>query len=322
MTDEANSPSEEVEVFSPFTDSRTAIREFGEIALIESIREVLGENSPASPEGIGDDCAVWTPPPGERVLLTTDPVIFGKHFSENDAPEHVGGKLLKRNLSDIAAMGGNPGPALLSLTMGPDVCRDWLMQFVYGLSMACEQFGVPLSGGDVAAGEPGTFVATLTQTGSSAHPITREGAQIHSPIYVTGALGGSLRGKHLHFLPRLAEGQWLAQQDNLCSMIDISDGLAKDLLQLIPHGAQANLELDNIPLDQNAETIEQAFCDGEDYELLFTLAPGAELQGWPFATPCQKIGHIRNTRGQGTLIDIASGKPLEFYHPGYEHFQG
>jgi thiamine-monophosphate kinase len=323
MTDDPNSSETTEEVYSPFTqDTRSAVQEFGEIAIIENIRKTLGEISPPTPHGIGDDCAVWTPPPGEQILLTVDPVVYGQHFSEKDHPNDAGAKLLKRNLSDIAAMGGKPGPALLSLVMGPDVSHDWLMHFVHGLAQACQQWGVPLSGGDVAAGDPGTFVSTLTQTGSATLPITREGAQIHSPIYVTGALGGSLLGRHLHFHPRLEEGQWLAQQDSLCSMIDISDGLAKDLLQLLPQGSQANLEMENIPIHPEAETLQQAFCDGEDYELLFTLAPGVELQDWPFATPVQKIGHIRNSRGRGSLMDISTGKPIEFYHSGYEHFHG
>lgn len=304
-----------------FSQTVTTVGSIGEVALIEQIQEVLGRNSPLAPEGIGDDCAVWTPPEDAKVLLTVDPVIYGKHFSDKDAPEHVGGKLLKRNLSDIAAMGGDPGPALLSLAMGPDLCLDWLMRFITGLAEACEKFRVPLSGGDVAAAEPQTFVASLTQTGSAKNPISRMGAQLHSPIYVTGTLGGSIHGKHLRFLPRLEEGKWLAAQDNVLSMTDVSDGLAKDLPALLKRGRQANLDLAEIPVDPFANGLEGAFCDGEDYELLFTLAPGTELVDWPFGIPCHKIGHVRKGRGQGTLIDIATGKPLEFSLEGYEHFQ-
>ena len=304
-----------------FSQTAKTVESIGEVALIQQIQDIIGRNSPPSPEGIGDDCAVWTPPEDAKVLLTVDPVIYGKHFSDKDAPEFVGGKLLKRNLSDIAAMGGDPGPALLSLAMGPDLCLDWLMRFIHGLAETCEKFRVPLSGGDVAAAEPQTFVATITQTGSAINPISRVGAELHSPIYVTGTLGGSIHGKHLRFLPRLEEGKWLAAQDNVLSMTDVSDGLAKDLPSLLKRGRQANLDLAEIPVDPFADSVESAFCDGEDYELLFTLKPGTELKGWPFAIPCHKIGHVRKGRGQGTLIDIATGTPLEFDHQGYEHFQ-
>ena len=304
-----------------FSQTVTTVGSIGEIALIQQIQEVIGRNSPPPPEGIGDDCAVWTPPENEKILLTVDPLIFGKHFSDNDAPELVGGKLLKRNLSDIAAMGGDPGPALLSLAMGPDVCLDWLMRLITGLAETCEKFRVPLSGGDVAAAEPQTFVATLTQTGTAISPISRMGAELNSPIYVTGTLGGSIHGKHLRFVPRLEEGKWLASQENVLSMTDVSDGLAKDLPALLKRGRQANLDLAEIPVDPFSDGIEGAFCDGEDYELLFTLEPGTQVKDWPFAIPCHKIGHVRKSRGQGTLIDIATGKPLEFFGRGYEHFQ-
>ena len=303
-----------------FSTKSASVEPFGEIALIQQIQEMIGRNSPPPPEGIGDDCAVWSPPENEKVLLTVDPIIYGKHFSENDAPELVGGKLLKRNLSDIAAMGGVPGPALLSLAMGPDLCHDWLMRFIHGLAETCEKFRVPLVGGDVAAAESHTFVATLTQTGTAANPISRNGAQLHSPIYVTGTLGGSMHGKHLRFIPRLEEGKWLAAQGNVLSMTDVSDGLAKDLPGILPKGKQANLDLKAIPVDPFADSLESAFCDGEDYELLFTLEPGTELKSWPFAIPCHKIGHVRKARGQGKLIDINTGKPLEFSSSGYVHF--
>ena len=104
--------------------------QISEPQILELIRQRLGDASPSSPQGIGDDCAVYDPPLGESLLLTTDPVVHGVHFDNSHPPAAVGAKLLKRNLSDIAAMGGKQGPALLALAMGPDL-RTRLARRVY-----------------------------------------------------------------------------------------------------------------------------------------------------------------------------------------------
>ena len=312
----------------PFSQDNPGTGQAGETAILQLVRQRMGNISPPPPEGIGDDCATWQPPPGETLLLTTDPVILGKHFDASHAPGLVGAKLLKRNLSDIAAMGGQPGPAVLALAMGPDLQLEWLTAFLDGLAEACRKYKVPLAGGDIAAANPGTFCATLTQAGSAVNPVTRTGAQDGSPILVTGTLGGSLSGRHLHFEPRLKEGQWLASQGVVASMIDLSDGMARDLLELIPSCAQAALDLPAIPINEEVRqagnaAIQSALCDGEDYELLFTLAPGTVvesfIESWPFPTPLHRVGKIQQGDPEGILVDNASGNIL---HPGdgYEHF--
>ena len=307
---------------SPFSSNGQAVGKVGEARLIQKVRDILGTVSPPSPEGIGDDCAVLTPPETGKLLLTTDPVVYGKHFAPADPPGKVGAKLLKRNLSDIAAMGGQPGPALLALAMGEDLQMEWLAAFLAGLAGACQEYGVHLVGGDITSAAEGTFIATLTQTGTATRPVARQGADIGSPIYVTGSLGGSLQGKHLDFVPRLGEGQFLASLDNLRSMTDLSDGMAKDLPGLLPPGSSASMDVGILPLHPAAHSPEAAFCDGEDYELLFTLEPGTLLREWPFETPCTKIGQVVQGREGATLFDSISGAPLDFNKPGYEHFQG
>lgn len=307
---------------SPFSGHGKRVGEVGETKLIQKVHNLLGTVSPPSPEGIGDDCAVLSPPDSGQLLLTTDPVVYGKHFADDDPPGKVGAKLLKRNLSDIAAMGGQPGPALLALAMGEDLRMEWMAAFVAGLAGACQEYGVHLVGGDITSADEGSFIATLTQTGTASAAISREGADIGSPIYVTGTLGGSLQGKHLDFVPRLPEGQFLASLGNIQSMTDLSDGLAKDLPGLLPSGASASIDSGIVPLHPATNSLEAAFCDGEDYELLFTLEPGTKLKDWPFETPCTKIGEIIQGREGGRLFDSISGDAIEFKKPGYEHFQG
>ena len=301
----------------------------GEEEILRLIQKHLDDTSPPPPQGIGDDCATWMPPAGETVLLTTDPVIFGRHFDASHEPEHVGAKLLKRNLSDIAAMGGHPGPAILALAMGPDVQLEWLTRFIDGLATTCTTYNIPLAGGDIASSEPGIFIASLSQTGSAPNPVSRVGALDGSSILVTGALGGSLMGHHLHFEPRLPEGQWLAIQEEVLSMTDISDGLAKDLHGLLPAGMQAILDIENLPVDEavqatGANAIAQALCDGEDYELLFSLDPqtdlNAFLEAWPFDTNLCPIGSVFRGEPAGILVDKNTGTRIQ-YGNGYEHFK-
>lgn len=176
----------------PFSDRRSdTVATLGEAGLIRAIRRWLGRASPPPPRGIGDDCAVLAPA-RRRQLLTVDPVIYGRHFDDRLAPERVGEKLLKRNLSDLAAMGGRPTAAVIALTLDPRVRVAWLRRFHRGLARCARRFGVPIVGGDVAQAE-GILAASLTLLGTAAGArlLTRTGARRGDWIYVTGVLGGS-----------------------------------------------------------------------------------------------------------------------------------
>jgi thiamine-monophosphate kinase len=252
-----------------FSDSVSA---WGEEKLIAAIRRWLGTASPRSPFGIGDDCAVLPAAPG-RQLLTVDPVIYGRHFDDTVPPRAVGAKLLKRNLSDLAAMGGRPTAAVLALTLDARVSRKWLEQFYRGLAACARRYRVAIVGGDVAQAD-GVVAASLTLLGRPAGPriVTRTGARTGDWIYVTGVLGGSRRSRHhFQFTPRLDEGAWLAAQPGVHAMMDVSDGLAKDLRALTPRGAVPALDPAALPRRAGA-TVAAALSDGEDYELVFMLA--------------------------------------------------
>jgi thiamine-monophosphate kinase len=243
----------------------------GELALIGLIRRWLGKASPRAPRGIGDDCAVLRPARG-RELLTIDPVVYGVHFDDQTAPAEAGAKLLRRNLSDIAAMGGRPRAAVLALALDSRVSLAWLRGFFSGLAAESRRHGVPIVGGDVAR-LPGAFVATLALTGEArARAVTRSGSRRGDWIYVTGTLGGSLRSGHHHaFEPRLAQGAWLARRREVRSMMDLSDGLAKDIAALTPRGCLAAIFGPSLPRRRGA-TVREALCDGEDYELVFGVS--------------------------------------------------
>jgi thiamine-monophosphate kinase len=306
----------------PFaTGPRDRVDSLGEGGLITAIRHWLGNACPPAPAGIGDDCAVL-PPARHQQLITVDPVIFGRHFDAAVPPAAVGAKLLKRNLSDIAAMGGRPRAAVVSLCLDRSTRVRWLREFHRGLATTARRHGVTLVGGDVAEA-PGALIASLTLLGDSdgTRVLTRQGARPGDWIAVTGRLGGSLTSGHHHrFTPRLAEGRWLARRPEIRAMMDVSDGLAKDLAALTPPGARAALDLATIPRRRGC-TLAAALGDGEDYELLCAIGSRANLpalQGaWRrrFPTlPLTVIGKFVRNPGSRTA-------PATLSALGYEHLR-
>lgn len=305
--------------FAPGPRDRVAT--LGEGGLITAIRQWLGETCPAAPAGIGDDCAV-VPPARRRQLLTVDPVIFGRHFDAAVPPADVGAKLLKRNLSDIAAMGGKPRVAVVSLCLDRATRVRWLREFYRGLAATARRYGVAVVGGDVAEA-PGTFAASLTLLGEATgnRLLTRQGARAGDWIAVTGRLGGSLgSGHHYRFQPRLAEGQWLARRPEIRSMMDVSDGLAKDLAALTPAGTRPALDLAAIPRRPGC-SLAAALGDGEDYELLCTIGSRANLalirEAWRRRFPHVPLAII----GRFVRSSAAQPDPAPLPAIGYEHLR-
>jgi thiamine-monophosphate kinase len=292
----------------------------GEERLIAAIRRWLGAAAPRAPFGMGDDCAVLPRLDG-RPLLTVDPVIYGEHFDDLVPARAVGTKLLKRNLSDIAAMGGRPRAAVVALALDPRVKLSWLEGFYRGLAAEARRQRVPIVGGDIAR-QAGGLAATLTLVGEAAGPrvLTRAGARAGDFIFVTGRLGGSLAsGHHYRFAPRLREGAWLARRREIRAMLDVSDGLAKDLRALTPPGAEPAIMARELPRRAGCD-LRAALCDGEDYELLFAVTGHADLDAlqaaWRGAFPRTALTcvgrFVRTGRRPADALDLAP-------YRGYEH---
>ncbi|MDB6165147.1 MAG: thiL [Lacunisphaera sp.] len=318
---------------NPFTSIRAqSVSAHGERRLIAEIRRWLGAVSPKSPAGIGDDCAVL-PPAKCRQLITTDPVLYAQHFDDRVPPRAVGAKLLKRNLSDIASMGGRPVAAVVSLALAPNTKTGWLREFYLGLAACARRYGVKIVGGDITQGPAGFFGAFLSLHGEATgrRVLTRGGARAGDRIYVTGTLGGSLLGHHHRFTPRLAEGAWLARRKEVCAMMDVSDGLAKDLDALTPHGLAPALSAAAIPVSAAARTcaretrqspLVHALGDGEDYELLLVARARADRakfeRDWKKRFPRVKLTQI------GTFVpkdQMPAGALLLVDYRGYEHLR-
>ncbi len=315
---------------SPFTTQRNlSVAALGEVRLIREIRRWLGSATPRSPAGIGDDCATLSGSMRDQ-LITVDPVIYGEHFDDSIPARGVGAKLFNRNLSDIAAMGGRPRAAVVALALGEGVRLDWLGDFYRSLAAIARRHRVPIIGGDIAS-QPSGITATLTLIGEAAGKriLTREGAQAGDWIFVTGNLGGSRLGWHWKFTPRLEEGQWLAERSEVRSLMDVSDGLAKDIHALTPDGCRPHLRTSAIPISRSAlqmartsgrPALDHALCDGEDFELLFTVAgsadPEAFIAAWKphFRRRLTCLGRFQRQRSRplhDDVLDLA----------GYDGFQ-
>lgn len=316
-----------------FTSHRAgSVVALGEQRLIVQLRGWLGNASPRAPFGIGDDCAV-VPSSGKQMLITTDPVIYGQHFDDAVPARAVGAKLLKRNLSDIAAMGGRPVAAVLSLALAPETSVAWLRAFYLGIAAAARRFEVKIVGGDITQGPVGFFGAFLTLHGEAtgARIVTRSGARRGDRLYVTGTLGGSLLGHHYQFTPRLAEGMWLARRDEVRAMMDVSDGLAKDLDSLTPDGLAPALCETAIPVSVAARTrasrskrtaLYHALSDGEDYELLVVVRGDANADAfeaaWKKNFPRVRLTQI-GTFAKKDAVPAGAVRLLDYR--GYEHLR-
>jgi thiamine-monophosphate kinase len=273
--------------------------------------------------GIGDDCAIFRARGSkEDLLFTTDMMIEGVHFRRETHPaEAVGWKALARGLSDIAAMGGTPRFCLLSLALAPWAGQRWIDGFYRGLLRLARKTGVTLAGGDLAHAEAVCCDIVVCGAVARGKALRRDGARPGDAIYVSGRLGGPALGletgrgaawqKHLKPEPRLALGRFLR---DATSCMDLSDGLSLDLHRLALASSCAAEVTGPVPLFPGA-TLEQALHGGEDYELLFTMRPRAEVRRTFERIPLTRIGTMR--KGKPGLVDL-DGRPLP--RRGYDHF--
>lgn len=312
----------------PFTHNKhESVASLGEENLLFRIRDWLGDVSPSEPFGIGDDCAVLPPNFPKGNLITVDGLFFNWHFDKSVSPKDAGAKLLKRNLSDLAAMGGTPSCGVLAIIQPENTRLDWLKDFYYGLAETAREWGVNIIGGDLSQSHD-TLGGYLTLFGHAERPMTRKGAVEHDHLFVTGTLGGSLLSKHITFQPRIVEGQWLANQASVRSMIDLTDGIMKDLPSLLPANHRAGIKINALPISNDTKEasrqsgkkeVEHVLNDGEDYELLFTVAANTDIisfaDEWSraFDTPLSRIGRILGRDKSGSsnrIIDLESDHPI------------
>jgi thiamine-monophosphate kinase len=274
--------------------------------------------------------------PDRLLLFKTDAVVEGIHFTAETPPEKVGHKALARCLSDIAAMAGTPTAALVTIGL-PRAFDVAVVESIYaGMNAVARKHDAAIVGGETTT-NPERILVSVSLVGwvQRGKGVLRSGAEAGDAIFVTGELGGSLAGKHLDFEPRLAEGRWLAQHFHIHAMIDLSDGLAGDLRHILKASrVGAELLSGAIPISREARRAAKAessakppllaaLTDGEDFELLFTVASRDAvpvLDAWRRQfpdLPLTCIGKI--TANEGITIRDKSGvRPLSAH--GYTHF--
>jgi thiamine-monophosphate kinase len=323
-----------------------------ERGFIGRLRQYAAGAGPALLRGIGDDCAVVAPEANRNWLITTDTLVEKVHFDCRwHPPELLGRKAAAVNLSDIAAMGGEPKYALLSLALPGATDEGWLERFMGGLLAALDEQKTSLIGGDTVRSDRLTLSVTLIGSAEPDRILYRSGARPRDLIWVSGNLGEAAAGldlcrladakienwpqlvnAHLDPKPRVALGRFLAASGSVHAMMDLSDGLATDLAHLCAEsGGGAEVAADLLPLSPALQAaaghlgrspVEYALTGGEDYELLFTTAPEVrgslpDLVRAATGLEIHCLGEIVEGNGVRLLQD---GEAREIAYRGYDHF--
>ena len=317
---------------------------YDEFAFIDRLMRPLAAGMPAALD-LADDAAVLEPPEGRELVLTKDALVAGVHFLPDDPADLVAAKLLRVNLSDLAAMGAEPLGYLLLLAKPREIADDWLEAFSRGLARDQERFGLALMGGDTVS-TPGPLTLSLTALGTvpRGRALLRRGARVGDDLWVSGTLGEAaiglriLRGlalpdeDALPFIaryrmpePRIALG--LRLRGLAHAVIDVSDGLVADAGHLAhASGAAVVIEAPALPVSARARRVpgamDCALAGGDDYELLFSADPGARGRIAELAAelglPLTRIGRIEE--GEGVQVRDEKGRPVTIQRPGWRHF--
>ena len=306
----------------------------GEFGLIRWIRERTAAGG-STLLGIGDDCAVLRPTPGEDLVVTTDMLMDGRHFRlDRDGPEAVGFKAMAVNLSDVAAMAARPMAAVVAVALPRSGAVQIAQGLHAGMADIAGRFGVALVGGDTNAWD-GPLVVSVTLLGQTAGrgAVRRSGARPGDVIFVTGPLGGSLLGRHLRPTPRVAEALAVHGAAAIRAMIDLSDGLASDLRHILEESGGLGAVLDGpaIPIhddalamsrDDGRAPLDHALGDGEDFELCLVTSPeDAERLSARPPSPARlyRVGEV--VADPGLRLRDAQGRTRPVETAGFDHLR-
>lgn len=329
------------------------LQQVGEFGLIDMIKDDAISNPGTVVIGIGDDAAVLLPTPRQLQLLTADMLIEGVHFDLTTTTAwQLGYKAMAVNLSDIAAMGGVPRHAVVSIGLPQNTTVEFVQQLYQGMKEICREFAVNIVGGDTVS-SPRGLVINVTVAGEvePAHLVRRSGAKVGDAIVVTGYLGSSGAGldllgrddwseygfawplvtAHLTPRPQVALGQMLGRF-GASSMDDISDGLASEAHEIAKaSGVGVRIYADKIPLSPElvsaagffgTQALDYALYGGEDFQLVFTVEPQKLhlLKNTELTTPITVVGEIVDN-SQGVMLVRDDGTAVALEPKGYNHFR-
>lgn len=298
------------------------IRDIGEIGLIKRFAGKIRLDKTVV-KGIGDDTAVikWTK--DKYLLFTCDMMVEDEHFKSPPAtPYQIGHKALARNISDIAAMGGIPKYAAVSLGINPNTLVSIADGISKGIIDLAKSFKINIVGGDTVKSDKLVIDISLIGEVEKRNLVLRSGAKKGDLIFVTGTIGGSQKGKHLNFTPRIEEAGALVGKFKINSMIDLSDGLLLDLQRILEAssvGCRIYEKL--VPVSKNSGSFEKCISEGEDFELLFTMTPKEALKAakMKLKTPVSLIGRIIDKR-EGLRLVCRDGAEKQIEAKGFLHF--
>src|SRR4051812_6080656 len=294
------------------------LRDVGEDRLLEQILPRLPRNSGVI-LGAGDDCAIVEPGKGGLLnVLKTDCLVEGVHFSRTTKASLIGWKAMARPLSDFAAMSALPRYALVTLILPSGTPVPWVKQLYRGMEKAARRFDVAVVGGETSD-TPGPAAISVSITGlvEKKRWIERGGGKAGDELFVTGRLGGSLGGHHLRFVPRIEESRWLTANFRVHAMMDLSDGLGADLPRMA-RASKLGFEIYRKALPLNPKcTADDAISNGEDYELLFAMAPrdsSSLISRWRKKFPKTRLTRIGRLNPKSKLDNRK-------FPSGYVHFR-
>ncbi|CAO3420421.1 thiamine-phosphate kinase [Azospirillum argentinense] len=337
---------------SPKTARADTGKPLGEFGRIDRYFRPLASGFPGA-RGLADDAAVFGVPPDQELVVTTDAMVAGVHFFPDDAPGDIAAKLLRTNLSDLAAMGAAPYAYTLVTALPKTVGEDWLAGFAAGLGEDQARFGIALAGGDsVSTSGPITLSVTAFGLVPKGGAVPRWGGRPGDRVYVTGSIGDAALGLRIAYGtlevandsaraallgrlrrpdPRTTLGPRLVGLATGC--LDVSDGLVADLGHLCEEsGCAAVLESGRVPLSNAARSVigddpvrfAMALTGGDDYELLFTAAEDAALAlaalSAETGVPVTAIGHLLDGPAGEVTVTDARGRVLDLPTRGWDHF--
>ena len=297
------------------------LSQLGEFGFIDQMKKIFPISQRVM-KGIGDDAAVVALSPSKYLLLTTDLFIENVHFTRRMDPKAIGHKVMSCNISDIAAMGGLPQYALISLGVPANLSLKFLNHIYAGIAQTAKKFGVSVVGGDTVKSDKIVINIALVGEVKKKQLVLRSGAKVGDSIFTTGPLGNSFKSDwHLRFTPRILESQYLVKNFRPTAMIDVSDGLAADLGHILKQSqVGAVIYEDRIP-KRSSTTLSQALYDGEDFELIFTLSSKdalkldrSKIKNFSF----YQIGEI--VQEQKLYLVDRRGNKKNLARKGYTHF--
>lgn len=324
----------------------------GEFGRIDRYFKPLAAGFPGA-RGLADDAAVFGVPAGKELVVTTDAMVAGIHFFPDDAPGDIAAKLLRTNLSDLAAMGAAPLAYTLVTALPRELDESWLAGFAAGLGEDQKRFGIALAGGDsVSTGGPVTLSVTAFGLVPAGKAVPRWGGRAGDTLYVTGTIGDAALGLQIAF-GKLVVGDEVARAHLLgrlrrpdprvtigprlvglaSAMLDVSDGLVADLEHLCTEsGCAAVLESSRVPLSDAARTVigtdptrlALALTGGDDYELLFAVpveaASGLQALAVETGVPISAVGRLQAGDAGAILVQDEQGRAVDLPVRGWQHF--